>query len=137
MLCEAEIADFYPDLEDKIETKTNLAILNSVIEPSGKSSDPDNHDIFYVINWGDGNNNDWYGPYNSGEEISINHTFAEGGRIYMNVKAIDQFNKEGETVHFAIFIIKNRAVSNPLFHRILSRLFEDFPRLQFFLDRIL
>jgi len=101
------------------------------------STDPEDNDVYYFINWGDGTNDDWYGPYNSGEEVSINHTYSEGGKLYMNVKAKDQFNKEGQTVHYVILILKNRAISNPLIQRIFYRMFDNFPRLQLIFNRFL
>ena len=100
------------------------------------STDPEDHDVYYFINWGDGANEDWYGPYSSGEEVTIEHTYTEGGKLYMNVKAKDEFNIEGDTVHFVIFILKDRGISNPVFQRLFFRLFDDFPRLQFILNRL-
>jgi aminopeptidase YwaD len=97
------------------------------------STDPEDHDIYYFINWGDSTNDDWHGPYNSGDDVSINHTYNEGGQIFLNVKARDQYNKEGEIVHFVIFILKSRTISNSLFQRIINRFLNNLPRLQFLL----
>ncbi len=104
---------------------------------SFSASDPDNHDIYYFIVWGDGTQNDWYGPYKSGDEISINHTFTKGGRIFMNVKAKDYYGKEGEIENFILFIVKNRAISNPVFLRSIERFIEHFPRLEFLINMYL
>jgi hypothetical protein len=94
------------------------------------TTDPEDHDVYYFINWGDGSNDEWYGPYSSGEEVTIEHTYSEGGKLYMNVKAKDEYNIEGETVHFVILILKDRGISNPVVQRLFYRLFDDFPRLQ-------
>jgi hypothetical protein len=101
------------------------------------SSDPDDHDVFYFIMWGDGTHEDWYGPYKSGDEISINHTFTKGGRLFMNVRAKDEYGKEGGIVNYVVFIIKNRAVSNSLVIRIIENIFERTPVLKFILNRVL
>lgn len=101
------------------------------------SSDPEEHDVFYYIMWGDGTNNGWSGPYKSGDEVSINHTYSNGGRMFINVKAKDQYEQEGEVIHFAVFIIKNRAISNPYLIIYLQRLIERFPSFNLILSRIL
>ena len=100
------------------------------------TTDPEDHDVYYFINWGDGSNDEWYGPYSSGEEITIEHTYSEGGKLYMNVKAKDEYNIEGETVHFVILILKDRGISNPVIQRLFYRLFDDFPRIQLLLNRL-
>jgi len=38
------------------------------------STDPNEDDIYYLIDWGDGTDTGWLGSYTSGESICINHT---------------------------------------------------------------
>lgn len=49
------------------------------------STDPDGDDFFYFIDWGDGTDTGWIGPYPSGEEIIRSHSWSENG-IY-NIRA--------------------------------------------------
>ena len=53
------------------------------------STDPDEDDIFYCINWDDGTGEVWIGPFVSGEEVSVNHSWNEKGRYIIKVKAKD------------------------------------------------
>ncbi|KYK34652.1 MAG: hypothetical protein AYK22_05025 [Thermoplasmatales archaeon SG8-52-3] len=99
------------------------------------ASDPENHDVFYYVMWGDGTNSDWTGPYTSGEEIKIDHTYIEGGQTIIFAKAKDQYEQEGEQAEFGLFIIKERAIANNLLFRIIERLCEQYPLLDFLLNR--
>ncbi len=53
------------------------------------SSDPDDEDIFYYIDWGDGQVEDWLGPYSSGESLTISHSWAELGDYNVKARAKD------------------------------------------------
>jgi hypothetical protein len=95
------------------------------------ASDPDDHDIYYYIIWGDGTHDNLFGPYTSGDEITLEHQFVKGGIMYMNVKARDIYGKEGETENYQLFILKSRAASNQFLLRSIERFIESFPRLEF------
>jgi len=47
--------------------------------------DPDNDQLYYYIDWGDGQVTSWLGPYESGESIPFKHTWENGGTF--NIKA--------------------------------------------------
>jgi hypothetical protein len=55
--------------------------------------DPDNGDIKYYIDWGDGTNNET-GPCESGEEIITAHKYEKRGKYTIKVTAIDAFDEE-------------------------------------------
>lgn len=56
------------------------------------SEDFEGDDLFYNINWGDGNTTDWFGPYASGEEITVNHTWISKGDFGITAKAKDDID---------------------------------------------
>ena len=58
------------------------------------TTDPDDDQIFYKWDWGDGNFSDWLGPYDSGETAEANHTWSERGIYNIAVKAKDEYNAE-------------------------------------------
>ncbi|MCU0851379.1 MAG: PKD domain-containing protein [Candidatus Thermoplasmatota archaeon] len=58
------------------------------------SVDPDNDDISYLIDWGDGNISDWYGFYNSGEAMSQSHVYEADGTYVIKSKAKDIYGDE-------------------------------------------
>ena len=52
------------------------------------SYDEDNDDLFYEVEWGK-NDIEEYGPYPSGVEIKVNHTWEQEGDFTLNVTARD------------------------------------------------
>jgi len=59
------------------------------------ANDPDQDDIYIWIDWGDGEEG-WLGPYSSGEEILISHTFDEEGIYGITAKAKDINDNQGD-----------------------------------------
>lgn len=60
------------------------------------STDPDDNDLLYYIDWGDGELEEWIGPYSSGEEIVVSHLWAENTNGEIKVKAKDPFGEESD-----------------------------------------
>jgi len=56
--------------------------------------DPDEDEVYYKWDWGDGNYSDWLGPYSSGLNITTNHTWTKLGEFEIKVKAKDSNNIE-------------------------------------------
>jgi hypothetical protein len=96
---------------------------NAGIEYTYKFSatDPEDHDVFYNIAWGDNTNSGWLGPYRSGEEISVTHIWSYEGNYIITAKAKDVYNAEGEWGEFEIEIPRYRANFNSLFLKLLVR----------------
>jgi hypothetical protein len=59
-----------------------------------KTIDPEGHTIQFYIEWGDGEIDDWFGSYNSGEEINVQHIYFTKGTYKIKVKARDELNAE-------------------------------------------
>jgi SagB-type dehydrogenase family enzyme len=56
--------------------------------------DPDNDDVFYFVDWDDGSNSGWVGPFPSDMMITLNHTWSQPGTYTIQVKARDTHNLE-------------------------------------------
>ena len=54
------------------------------------------YDLYYFIEWGDGNDTGWLGPYPSGEEITRSHSWSENGTYGIIAKAKDIFDHESD-----------------------------------------
>ena len=91
------------------------------------TTDPEGHDVYYYISWGDGIKEYWLGPYASGEEATLNHIYNQSGTLTIITKARDASEKTSGQTNFKIFIIKNRAVTNSVFHNIIENLINQFP----------
>lgn len=53
------------------------------------STDPDADEVYLYIEWGDGNVEAWIGPYASGQDAVIPHTWADAGGFNVRAKARD------------------------------------------------
>ena len=82
-----------------------------------KSIDPDENDLYYLIDWGDGSDTYWFGPFTSGEEISRSHKWNWRGSYTIRVKAMDICGAESDWGKLGITIPRNRIINNFLFLR--------------------
>ncbi|MFH1101588.1 MAG: C25 family cysteine peptidase [Methanobacteriota archaeon] len=58
-------------------------------------TDPEQQDVFYYVDWGDGLNTNWIGPYHSGEgPIEVRHHWTQPGYYEIKIKAKDIFDLE-------------------------------------------
>ncbi len=55
------------------------------------AADPEGGDISYWIDWGDGNNTGWIGPYSSNDVVNVNYTWFENGLFEIRAKTKDIF----------------------------------------------
>jgi hypothetical protein len=53
------------------------------------STDPEGSQIYYYVEWGDGTNSDWIGPYPSGEYANASHIWTDIGNYEIKAKARD------------------------------------------------
>ncbi len=58
------------------------------------TTDPDTDDVFYFIDWGDGSNSGWVGPFSSGATATLNHSWSQPGTYTMQAKARDAHSLE-------------------------------------------
>ena len=96
------------------------------------STDPDGHDILYKVDWDDGKNTGWLGPYSSSESITLNHSWNRKGEYMIKAWAKDVIGYESGQGMFKINILTNKAKTAPVyknmvFFRILENLISRFP----------
>ena len=84
----------------KLETQTNRPniptitgrnnlLVNKEYEFTFISTDPDSDDIFYTVDWGDGNLESWNGPHNSGTALKLKHTYLSEDNFLIKCKVRD------------------------------------------------
>lgn len=92
--------------------------------------------MFYNIEWGDGEYEDWFGPYNSGEEVVVSHTWDEQGEYTIRTRAKDTDNLWGPWGYLEVSMPMNQhSYSFPLLQRLLERFPDAFPILRFLLTK--
>lgn len=58
--------------------------------------DPDNNEVYYLWDYGDGTTSDWMGPYPSGQTISTTYSWSDEGTFILRVKAKDIYGCESD-----------------------------------------
>ncbi len=94
------------------------------------STDPENHDLYYRINWDDGDDTGYIGPYSSGETITLSHKWKTKGTYWIKAWAKDVNGAESLQHNFKINILTNankQKSINLFFTQILERMIKQFP----------
>lgn len=71
------------------------------------STDPQGHELWYFIDWGNGFFENWIGPYDSGEEIELSHAWSSG-EYTIKVKTKDIADYKSPQCTLKINVVKER-----------------------------
>ena len=63
---------------------------------STSTTDPEEDSIFYWLDWGDGANTDWLGPYAPGDTCTVSNSWSEPETYDVKVKAKDVYDHESD-----------------------------------------
>lgn len=91
-----ECNDYYAELN--VTVLPNEGPDNPTIKKIGAheftftSTDPEGDDITYCIDWDDEGENEWIGPYESGEQAVVSHTWDKSGLYLIRAEAYDSHN---------------------------------------------
>ena len=98
------------------------------------STDADGHDIYYRIDWDDGTSTGYIGPYSSGEQILLNHSWNQKGDYWIKAWAKDTLDEKSAQASFRISILTNdkskqtsQRYVDPFILKILEKLISRFP----------
>jgi hypothetical protein len=111
-----------PDIEGPTEGKPNIDYEFTFV-----TTDPENDDVFYYIDWGDGEIEKWIGPSESGEEVTVNHSWEKQGTYIIQAKAKDTSDHESEWETFDVKIPRARFLSIFNIQKLAGRFLEIFP----------
>ncbi len=102
------------------------------------STDPEENDLLYYIDWGDGKKEDWIGPYTSGEQISLTHIWTKNTNSEIKVKTKDPYGEESDLATLKINMPKtyNFNYNFNLLNRFIERFLSAFPLLKNLLTQI-
>ena len=99
-----------------------------IITFTSSTTDIDDDEIYYMFSWGDGQLTDWLGPFDSGYEISEDHSWEYQGHYYVKVKTKDEFDSESEwSDELSITVPRSKTVFSHPFNGLLSRFTNLFP----------
>jgi len=80
------------------------------------AEDPEGSEIYLWIEWGDGSIEEWIGPYDSEEIVTLSHTWDEEGEYTIKAKAKDIKEAESDWGYLDIEMPFNKAIN---IHNIL------------------
>ena len=96
-----------------------------------ETTDPDCDDVYYYIDWDDETFEEWIGPYDSGEQVIVNHEWSEEGAYTIKAKAKDVYDAESE---WGTLEIEMPISYNLPFFRFFKRIIEHFPILEWLIS---
>lgn len=97
-------------------------IPNTDYDFTFSSVDPTGEDVYYYIEWGDGDIEEWIGPYNSGEDVIKTHSWSEKGAFFIRAKAKDVNDEESAWASLEITMPKAHMSKSIIFYRIFRLL---------------
>lgn len=96
----------------------------------GSTIDPDGDNIYYKWSIQDGPTTGWLGPYKSGTEVYIYHTWKKKGTYEVKIKARDINGIESDwSPPHTITVPRDRSVNNQLLLKLLEKILDRFPVL--------
>ena len=98
---------------------------------SFQSTDAENHDIYYYIDWGDGTSTEWDGPYNSGQIAGISHIWEEKGTYTIQAKAKDSYGVESEWTTLDVTMPRTTTTLLTQLQNLINLLIQRFPLLTY------
>jgi hypothetical protein len=93
---------------------------------SASTVDVNGDDVYFFIEWGDGTNSSWVGPFSSGAIAEIDHAWDEKGTYTVMVKAKDVYGIESSWGSLTVVMPFEYKSS---FSGFLQHLFERFPNM--------
>ena len=95
------------------------------------TTDPEDHQVLYFVDWGDGTTDEWVGPYASDSEITLPHTWAEKGTYSIKAKAKDVHGAESDWTTLEIQMPLGHSSYHPFFTFFVNRLIHKFTMFPF------
>lgn len=99
------------------------------------TTDPDGDDVYYYIEWGDDQIEEWIGPYESDESVTIGNVWEEQDTYTIRVKAKDIFDEESAWETLEVAIPRSKISYNSMFLRILESFPNAYPILRYILGQ--
>jgi len=120
-----------PTIDGPVSGEVGIRYLYTV-----SAVDPDDHDVCFMIDWGDGETTDWSGYYASEEEAAFPHTFTKSGTLTIQVRAMDIGGYKSDWTTLEVTMPRSRSIQNPLIFRLLERLSNMFPLIDTILSNM-
>jgi hypothetical protein len=105
-------------------TGASSGVINQAYNLSVVTTEPNGQNVYYFINWGDGQVDEWVGPFNSEAIVGITHQWTEKGYYTIKAKAKNIYNVESDWATLTVTMPYSHDNSILQF---LESLFQRFP----------
>ena len=95
---------------------------NRDIDFTFTTTDPEGDDVYYLVEWGDGTDSGWLGPFSSGTGTTVSHKWTEEAELTIRAKAKDEGGSESDWTTFAFTAPRDRAKIFDIFDGTLFNL---------------
>jgi hypothetical protein len=99
------------------------------------ASDPNGDQVFYYIDWGDGINSGWVGPYASSQEQTVSHTWENKSTYLIKAKTKDVSGAESDWTTLSVTMPQSTALTTLFHHRWFEQFLCTFPILKHLLNQ--
>ena len=90
--------------ERPVITGPNVVIGGREYDFTFTATDPEGQDVWYLIDWGDGEKTEWLGPYSSGETMVLGHVWYHKGDYFIKAWAKDFCGKQSGQGNHKVFV---------------------------------
>jgi hypothetical protein len=123
---------YAPSITGKTSGKTGVEYDYTFV-----TKDPDDDDIYLYVEWGDDTIEDWIGPYDSGEEVILEHAWSKQGTYIVRAKAKDEYGDESAWGTLSVTMPKSKLYNDRPLLGFLQSILERFPLLSRLLQPVL
>jgi len=81
--------------------------INTSYEYTASSTDPENSSLTYLFDWGDNITSGWIGPFQSGAEVKMNHSWIKPNFYFVSVLVKDNQNSSATTTIMVAISVEN------------------------------
>jgi hypothetical protein len=130
--CNGKITNHMPKISGKFSGPSN-GNIGKEYTYSCNATDPDGHKIQYIFDWDD-NTVTWTEYVDSGETISVSHSWSYEGSYIVKVKARDEYCGESDWATLEISIPKAKTFN---FQMLFNKFLQNHPHLRLLIQQIM
>jgi hypothetical protein len=117
-----------PEISGQTNGATNTSYLYTFV-----TTDDDGDYLFYYIDWGDGEVEEWIGPYESDESGEAYHLWEEEDTYTIKIKAKDTHGDESNWTYLEVSMPVNQMTQETFLQRVLNQFPNAFAILRYLL----
>ena len=119
-----------PEINGPTKTKTGETCKYKLL-----STDEDDDQLYYHVEWEE-NDEEIFGPYISGEEVTVEHVWPNKGSYNLKAKSVDINGAESDWATLEVTVPKNKATEYPILSLFFEKYIHRFPLFEKIINQI-